>query len=251
MTVKFFRGTGATRLPLEDEVFLDCGDGYRDLPEKIRAIMRWACSQGYDFTLKCDDDVVLDPQRLWASDFRNHDFSGRGNRPPKKNSVRLALNRPLTYQPVINAQNTPAIDHDFWVPYGFCYMLSRKAMEIIANQTELPYRNNDDEKWISTVLHRNSILLARNEHYALIQDTGDRPIVVRTDPRFRPPIQSATVGGDKPEHFAWCVHLAINGDTSIPLDTKLKVFHKLFAEKVSKFRLEGTLAAQEKSNPSY
>jgi hypothetical protein len=48
---KFFYGRGS-RVPLADEIFLDCGDKYTDNPEKMKAICRYALAAGYDFLLR-------------------------------------------------------------------------------------------------------------------------------------------------------------------------------------------------------
>jgi len=56
-------------------VFLDCGDGYQDLPEKVKAILQWAYDQGYDYVAKLDDDTVLRAD-LWYQSFPRSDFSG-------------------------------------------------------------------------------------------------------------------------------------------------------------------------------
>ena len=61
LDVRFFRGRGATREPLADEIFLDCDDSYEGLPNKVQEIVRCAHSHEYDFVLKCDDDVVVKP----------------------------------------------------------------------------------------------------------------------------------------------------------------------------------------------
>jgi GT2 family glycosyltransferase len=90
----------------EDEVILDCGDGYNDLPEKTRAICRWSIEQGYDTTIKCDDDTYLQAQRALDGGVTSHDYVGRLRGPVGK----------------------------FPAPYcsGFCYGLSRRAAEVIA-----------------------------------------------------------------------------------------------------------------------
>ena len=73
---RFFRGRGANRDTLHDEVFLDCDDTYAGLPEKVQKIMRWSNDHGYEFTLKCDDDVLLLPERFLVSGYDLHDFVG-------------------------------------------------------------------------------------------------------------------------------------------------------------------------------
>lgn len=62
--------------PLHDQVFLDCPDTYPQLPQKTRAMIRWAYKQGYDYLFKCDDDTYVRPDRLLASGFEKHLYSG-------------------------------------------------------------------------------------------------------------------------------------------------------------------------------
>jgi hypothetical protein len=63
-------------LPMSDQVFLDCPDTYPQLPQKTRAMIRWAFDAGYDFLFKCDDDTYVNVERLLASGFEAHDYSG-------------------------------------------------------------------------------------------------------------------------------------------------------------------------------
>lgn len=60
-TFKFFVGRTHEGPVPEDTVKLDCGDGYLDLPEKIRLISRYALDNGYDVMFKCDDDTFIYP----------------------------------------------------------------------------------------------------------------------------------------------------------------------------------------------
>ncbi len=136
--VKFFLGQGEA---LEDEVIVDCDDSYEGLPSKVRAIVRWALAQGYDYMLKCDDDVILKPDRLLQSGFYRHDFTGHKN----------------------DSRKYP-------VPFGFCYWLSKKAMSIVEN-LELP-SNNNDEVWITEALGAAGIALNHDPRYVMY--TGQR-----------------------------------------------------------------------------
>lgn len=60
--VRFFLARQA-RPALADEVFVDAGDGYADLPAKVREVNRWAEGR-YDLMLKTDDDTVMFPGRV-------------------------------------------------------------------------------------------------------------------------------------------------------------------------------------------
>jgi hypothetical protein len=62
--------------PLHDQIFLDVPDGYPQLPQKTRAMIRWAYDEGYDYLFKCDDDTYVRPERLLASGFEKYPYSG-------------------------------------------------------------------------------------------------------------------------------------------------------------------------------
>lgn len=85
-------------------------DDYGSLPAKTKALCEYAIERDYDFVVKVDDDVYLDLERLKASVPTGHDYAGR---------VRLPSN------------GLPA-------PYcsGFCYWLSRKAMQLVVNSKD-------------------------------------------------------------------------------------------------------------------
>lgn len=185
--VKFFRGRGALREPKDDEVFLDCDDSYQGLPNKVQEIIRWALARGYDFVLKIDDDVVVSPFKMLASGFWQHDFVGckdvMGVKPGEINT-----------------------------PWGFCYWLSRKAMELVAVAPipGLPgsthsYHHNNDEAWISTVLFVNGIHLHSDNRYFLYR--GKRPVaeVVRSLRAPKRPDPQELLPSD--DCFAICLYI--------------------------------------------
>jgi hypothetical protein len=105
--VVFFTGRGEERARQQDEIELPCDDSYAGLPEKIREIARWFKERSslYHRFLKCDDDVVLHPEMLLASDYNQHEYVGRANRVP-----------------------TPTVP--CWVPMGFNYWVSQKSVLI-------------------------------------------------------------------------------------------------------------------------
>ncbi len=169
--VFFFVGNGSPISDPEGVVELNCSDEYKNLPEKVRSIARWASEQGYDHVLKIDDDVVLRPQMFLGSGFDKHDFSGGVNRPGPC---------PVTF--------------------GFCYILSRKSMELVKSHS-LPH-DFDDEKWVAHVLHAHGIQLMNADGYTLHQRITDDPTV----------------------KIARCVHL----DCTHTQEQKLQEFQKIF-----------------------
>ena len=136
--VFFFVGNGAPMEDLSDVVTLDCSDAYADLPAKVRSIVRWAQKNGYEFVLKCDDDVVLRPTAFLDSGYEKYEFSGGANRPAM----------PYT------------------VTFGFCYVLGKRSIDIMSN-SPLPGNSFADELWVAQTLWRDQITLTNIGGYSL------------------------------------------------------------------------------------
>lgn len=207
--VRFFSGRGAKREPREDEVFLEnAGDEYLDLPEKVKAMFTWAYEHGYDFAMKLDNDVVLKPQE-WYNGFYRDDFSGYGD---------------------VNVKNG-----EIKTPWGFAYVLSRKAMELIVN-APLPGQpgsmwstsHSNDEAFVSSVLHWNGIYLHNDSRYVLFRGKPterDLSKVHRPLRRPRPMEKECQAGA-----FATCIYLNWNGFHMTPDEEILREFHRVFSE---------------------
>jgi len=152
--VKFFFGHTATQ---GDEVQVDCDDSYEGLPSKVRSIVRWSLDNGYDYMFKCDDDVVLKPEKVLHS--TSADFIGHKN----------------------DSRQYP-------IPFGFLYGMSKRAMQLVAEEP-LP-SNNNDEAWVTAVLGRAGIKLQHDPRYVMYTGQRDefipnKPKVLRAPPRAR------------------------------------------------------------------
>lgn len=215
--LKFFMGRGP-REPLADEVILDCDDAYMGLPDKVRAIMRWALEHGYDYVLKCDDDVVVLPKALLASDYAQYDFIGCADPAVKQGEIST--------------------------PWGFCYWLSARAMKLVA-EAPLPgepgsthtYVHNNDEAWVSTILVVNNIILHGDNRYFLHR--GALPVAqVAVVPgrrslrpnRFHPGYIEAKppIGA-----FAFCVYLNWEGWHATSEEKLHEEFRKIFVRETN------------------
>jgi hypothetical protein len=207
--VRFFLGVGAAREPKDDEVFLSVPDDYYSIPEKAQAMFKWAFEHGYSNALKCDDDVVLKPESMLASDCLEHDFVGPRN-----------PNGKLT---------------EIHTPWGFCYWLNRKAMEMVIN-APLPgrpgsthsYYHANDEAWISTVLHVNGIFLHDDQRYFLHRGApqNNRPL----QRPLRSPKRPEPFGLVAPtDTFAWCMYLDL-GQHTTPIGRIIEEFYKVYEE---------------------
>jgi hypothetical protein len=209
LDVKFFRGRGATREHMADEVFLDCGDAYLDLPEKVQAIVKWAYEQGYDYVAKCDDDVVVKPKE-WYTGFLRTDFSGWQDPGCKLGEIRT--------------------------PWGFFYVLNRRCMELVVN-APLPGRpgalhtheHGNDEAWISSVLHYQNIFLTSDSRYYLYMGSKTDPESKRAL-RPRPPRPAAPARIPVSNWFAACVYLNWSGWHNTGPEVILGELHRIFKE---------------------
>lgn len=207
--VKLFFGRGAGREPLEDEVFLDCDDSYEGLPEKVREILRWSYKNDYDKTLKCDDDVVIHPVRFREVLYCGGDFSG----------PQASLLGPFGKQ--------------IAVPYGFCYWLSRRSMEIMVD-SDLPTDNKgNDEWWVSRKLFDSQgIRLINDRRYGIYRvlstsDVNPPKRALRRIRMFDNIFPESTV--------AWCIHSWAEHPSA---EDRCKVFKKVFADYVGKIAVQ-------------
>lgn len=202
----FFVGRGA---PIEDKdgvIELDCHDEYMGLPEKVRAIMRWANERDYHHILKCDDDVVLNPVALLASGYDNYDYSGPANRMP------TAL--------------VPC-----WVPMGFNYWVSKRCLQYLID-APLPTEGNDDEKWVALNLHSAGVNLQGDSRYRLqYGQLYNRPL--RPPQRaIRRPLSTTPDRDLYPGTFSWCIFMEGNSGNSISTDRKVTEFNRVFTDHV-------------------
>ncbi len=135
---------GESRLT-ERTVVLDVDDGYAGLPEKVRAICRWGLENNFDALCKLDDDVYMRPERLDGV-LGDADYVGRFR-----------------------------AGYDGFPDYasGFTYMLSRKAMEIIAN-AELTADPNED-RWVGTTLYESPALTRHEPRFCCPFNGGLEP----------------------------------------------------------------------------
>jgi hypothetical protein len=198
--VIFFRGRGAQREAKEDEVWLDCGDGYFSLPEKVKSIAKWALEHNYTSAAKCDDDVVLSVDKFLNSGYEQWDFNGHTN-------------------------NDNA---DVKIPWGFLYTLSRKSLEIISTAT-LPSDFND-ESWCSHILSQNGITLHHEPRYYLHHGKRSDFITPTKRPLRAPPRPTPTDDPTPGNGIAYCVFLHHFGYHNTPHEINIKEFHKLYKE---------------------
>lgn len=151
--IRVFLGRGDSAIA-EDEVLLPCGDGYADLPEKVRLMCAYALEHGYDYIFKCDSDVYVQVDRLLNAVPVGHDYVGRLRGP----------------------------SGNWKAPYasGFAYWLSRKAMQ---HRVHDPQPTDVvEDRATATILNAAGIkchpdyryVVSRSKRNALSDDEGPR-----------------------------------------------------------------------------
>lgn len=141
--VQFFLGRGNSKLSA-DHVQLDVDDSYGGLPEKVRAVMRWALERDYDFVCKVDDDTYLQPDRLLDSGFAAHDYSGRLRGPSGGRSYPYAS--------------------------GFCYWLSNRAAAIVAYTS--PGSETAEDRFVGNTLYAGGFKCHPDYRYVVLPGVG-------------------------------------------------------------------------------
>ena len=121
---------------MSDVVMLDCEDGYAGLLNKVGGISRWALQHGHEPAFKCDDDTFVRPDKLLASGFEQHDYSG--------------------FVP----------DARMWAHGGAGFWLSRTSMQIVAENSsgETTTRQPDDFT-VAKILGRHGITPFHDNRY--------------------------------------------------------------------------------------
>lgn len=148
---KFVLGSTCTN-PKDDEIIVDAGDGYYDLPFKTRAGHKWAMEHGYDFTFQCFTDTYIIVPRMFSPDFRRFDCTGH--------LIRHAPNCSC------GCKHTT----ELYPQGGAGYWLSPKASKVIINDT--PGHPNDywmsEDLWVGNALRRGglSIMCHDPRHWA-------------------------------------------------------------------------------------
>ena len=125
VTYKLFYGSGGTRQPLDDEVFLSVPDDYAGLPKKTIAICKYALENNYDLLFKCDDDTGVYVDRI----------------------IHEALSGMWDYAGYMNGRVATG---------GTGYWLSKRAFRIVAENCSSNFHWAEDCT-VSNVLFHNSI----------------------------------------------------------------------------------------------
>ena len=135
-------------------------DGYRELPQKTRALVEWAFRHGHDSLLKIDDDGAINPKTFRPVE---HDYAG----------IRIKANdygNPAMGVPTHAPRTFP---HDY--ASGGAYWLSRKAMQAIL---DTPFVEDfAEDRLVGHALASNGIKLTELEGYGFCSPTSAKWII--------------------------------------------------------------------------
>jgi hypothetical protein len=120
--------------PKNDEVFLSVPDDYFHLVFKVRKMHQWALDNGFEYVYKADTDTYVDLERLMASGFEQHDFTGWQSSPQ---------------HPVVAG--------------GGGYWLSKRSLQVSAAS---PITVWAEDHWISNTLCHRGIKLFGDTRYS-------------------------------------------------------------------------------------
>jgi len=142
---RFFLGnhpedTLSGKIEFEDEIWLNCEDGYSYLSFKVYEIFKWALKHEYDYVFKCDDDTHVEPYALIEqSNFGKYDYTG------------------------MQLENPSGL---IYASGGAGYWVSKKAMEILTvNPVVCPIENSAEDAWVGETLRKNGIILHHDYRY--------------------------------------------------------------------------------------
>jgi hypothetical protein len=186
--------------PETDVVHLECDDDYEHLPAKVQSIARWALEHNYDFMVKIDNDTVLLVDEFLKGGFDLHDFTGWLN----------------TWNRVCPS------------PWGFCYTLSRKAMEVVIGST-LPDHHND-ESWVSQNLLGHGIHLHSDIRYCLHGGAKeDFSVSCKRPIRKSKKSETQSRFPDVPGAFAYAMYIEWLGYRNCPAELNIKEMKRVYA----------------------
>jgi hypothetical protein len=151
--VRFFYGRGGNRVPLPDEIFLECDDSYKGLPYKTKAICSWVTEHNYDHTLFVDDDTYVWVHNLMASQFEEYDYVG-------------SVNDTIPAKPYAT---------------GLGYWLSARAAKLVAHS----WPNNQlEDHWVGSVLRNAGITPKHDGRYVSIDSKFVGVAAMPRNPEF-------------------------------------------------------------------
>lgn len=116
-------------------------DDYAALPQKTQALCRWGVANNVDRLVKIDDDTYVNMRHFILPEV---DYGGQLTPPSDEGSGRAG------------ARSAPAGTHPYPYAGGGAYVLSLRAMQILANATITDWA---EDRWVGNTLARHGIQL--------------------------------------------------------------------------------------------
>jgi len=144
MAYKFVLGRECQN-PGPDEIIVDAGDSYRDLPFKTKVARAWATANGFGYTFHCGADTYIVVSRFLQVNYENFDYLGY---------LMHDMHRLCKTENVLFSQG------------GAGYWMSPKAAEVVEKATPPDWVKFADDVFVGhTLLHTPGIVAAHDEGY--------------------------------------------------------------------------------------
>jgi len=140
---------------LGDILYLDCGDGYLDLPAKTIAFLRFIEGNfDYDYIYKCDDDTYVNISTLLKLSIEPYDYCGY----QYKNMVLKNKWHEKHLEPHLRHQTYPGTYLGPWMTGGCGYLLSKRAVQYVINEYD-KFINKEfyEDKLIGDIMRTNNM----------------------------------------------------------------------------------------------
>ena len=120
----FLIGHEKRSLIVDDILYLNCKDDYMNLPKKVYEGFKYVNDNFiYDYIYKIDDDIILNPYRLFEINFMNKDYYG-------KPTGGINYDRKWHYK-YDKTKDDTSYYYGLWFGGGFTYFLSFRSVNII------------------------------------------------------------------------------------------------------------------------
>jgi len=146
--VIFFSGHGTTAPLQDDEVYVNAGDDYENVTNKVIESTRWALNSEYEHIFRTYPDVYIRPERLLAAHIPEKGYLGH---------------------PMLGSNGVA------YASGGASYWLRAREAAFLLD-TVMPYDWADD-RWVGNVMHSNGVTLWSDFRFSPIA----RPPLLRNE----------------------------------------------------------------------
>jgi hypothetical protein len=134
-------GDPCADIPGVETMRLEHPSGYEHLPDKTIAMLRWlAARSGWEYVIKCDDDVLLDPAaiRILRDRAEQPDYQSTKTIVCKAGVINQGYHRGRCANAMYNERDTDVGWAGEGLPFaaGACYVLSRRAVDEVLRELD-------------------------------------------------------------------------------------------------------------------